>query len=975
MSFDSKNRLFGWGIFAISLFVYVLTLEPTMSLWDCGEFILSSYKLEICHAPGAPLFMLIGRLFSLLALGNPEKVAFMMNFMSAVASAATVMFLFWISVWLMKKIVEEHPVVVWITSAIGALSFAFTDSFWFSAVEAEVYAMSSLLVAVVLWAVTRWEQEADNDHAERWILLISFITGLAIGVHLLNLLVIPSVALIYVYKKYSLTLLNTVLTIVISCLGILFIMGVFVPGLFSLAGPLELFAVNNIGLQVNSGLYFYLFLIAGLFAWLLWWSNYKKNRMLNNIVLIFMFLTLGYTSCFTIFIRAQAEPPINQNDPSTTFSLIHYLKRENYGTRPLFYGQNFNSPLKSVKERKSWIFDGKQYVPFNLNPDVNYQDGTTGFFPRMHSSAPEHAEPYKLWSGFKGKEVKVQGNNKVSIPTFAENIKFFLNYQFGHMFLRYFCWNFAGRQNDIQGHGGMLYGNWISGIPFIDELRLGPQSELPFELQNNAGRNSYFFLPLILGLIGLIFHYRKDLRNFLPFLFLFLIMSIGLVFYLNEVPSTPRERDYVYVGAFYVFSIWIGVGVLALYRKLAGILTPKLAIVVATIIGICAAPGILIWQNYDDHDRSGRYSGRDAARNYLMSCEPNAILFTNGDNDTYPLWYCQEVEGIRKDVRIVVMPYIAANWYIPQLSRTIYDNQGLDFTISPSSYGVGKYSYVPVIPRINSQRDIKEILQFVENDSSQTKIEANNQLLDYIPVKTAYMSFDSIRIPVNFDDYLSIQDLAFWDIIASNIGNRPVCFTSLHVPIRLGLGDYLRFDGHVHTLIPEKQESNDFISTGKIDINRLYDNLMKKVDWSNLEDASVYFDHFHRYTFTAMYIRLSYIRLAEELLRQNRRNEAAEVVCKGISVTPLHVLPVDYFSCLLNRLCFEAGEDEIACQFLEKQASDLERWINYLLKHDINKSEEIAELLSQKYYLYQELTSIASQYYPSVAEKMNRKFR
>ena len=974
MSFNRKNRIIGWGIFGVSLFVYILTLEPTMSLWDCGEFILSSYKLEICHAPGAPLFMLIARFFSLFALGNTENVAGMINLVSAGSSAATVMFLFWTSVWMMNKIIKNSPVAVWIASAIGSLSFAFTDSFWFSAVEAEVYAMSSLLVAVVLWAATRWEQESDSLYAKRWLLLISFLTGLSIGVHLINLLVLPSIALIYAYKKWKPSIRNSIITIVLSCLAILFIMGVFVPGLFSLAGPIELLAVNSFGLPVNAGLYLYFFLLIGVFSGLLWWSNNKNKPELNFVILIFTFLTIGYTSYFTIFVRANADTPINQNDPSTTFSLINYLKRESYGTRPLFYGESFSSPAKSINERNSWVFDGEKYTPLRLNPKVNYYKGTTGFFPRMHSSEPYHIEAYKIWSGLKGKKVRYQNNNIVIVPTFAENMKFFLNYQFVYMFMRYFCWNFVGRQDDVQGSGGLFHGNWISGIPIVDELRLGPQKDMPFELQKNTGRNHYFFLPLIIGLIGLFFHLRKDRLNFIPFLFLFLIMSVGLVFYLNEVPNTPRERDYVYVGAFYVFSIWIGVGALAIYKYVGDKLTEKAALIVTVAVGICAGPGILLWQNFDDHDRSGRFSGRDAARNYLMSCEKDAILFTSGDNDTYPLWYCQEVEGIRQDVRIVVMPYLAANWYIPQLSKTIYNNQGIDFAIPIASYELVRYGYIPVIPKVSSKRNFKEILEFVSNDSSQTKIQDNNnQLLDYVPVKSTYIDFGSVELPVTFEDYLSMPDLAFWDIISSNVGKRPICFTSYANPARFGLEDYLRFDGHVYTLIPEKNESNGLLSA-KVDIDLLYDNLMNRIDWSNLEDNSVNFDYHHRHMFNSMYIRYSYFRLADELLALNRKEDAANVVSKGIKTVSLKVLPVDYFSCLLNRLCFEVGENDLAEQFLKEQAKELERWINYLFSFDINDNKEITEELSQKYSLYKELTYIALQFSPAFGNEMKAKY-
>jgi len=510
------NNLTGWAVFGISLLIYVLTLEPTLSLWDCGEFLTSAYKLEINHSPGAPLFMLLGRVFSLLSFGNPLKVAFAINLVSAVSSAATILFLFWTIVWLISKLEQkqEKPFPVLLkfgAAAIGALSFAFTDSFWFSAVEAEVYALSSLFTAVVLWAATRWDREADEPSASRWIVLIFYLTGLSIGVHLLNLLVIPSIGLIIYFRKYKYSLKGLVLAMLISGIGIIVLLKIIIPGLLDLSKPLELFFVNELNFPIHSGLFFYLILLFSAISGGIIYSQRHQLPKLNLALLCLTFLLLGYTSYVATIVRASAGVPVNQGNPETTFSLLNYLNREQYGTRPILYGDNFNSVVSGSKTRETWIAQHGKYIKSELNPEVEYESNTIGFFPRMHSNEPGHVEAYKKQFGFKGRKVSVNdedGNSKtVAIPTFQENLSFFMNYQFGFMYLRYFMWNFVGRQNDIQGNGDLLNGNWQSGFPFIDRYIAGPQDNLPTAIKENKGRNFYYFLPLILGILGLIFQW------------------------------------------------------------------------------------------------------------------------------------------------------------------------------------------------------------------------------------------------------------------------------------------------------------------------------------------------------------------------------------------------------------------------------------------------------------------------------------
>ena len=967
MSFQHKKNWLGWTAFLISLSVYVMTLEPTLSLWDCGEFLVSAYKLEISHAPGAPLFMLLGRVFSLLSFGQHARVAFFVNLVSALSSAATVMFLFWTSVWLMKKIAPRQEGAILLASLVGALTFAFTDSFWFSAVEAEVYALSSLFMALVLWAATRWECEAGQATANRWILLIFFFTGLSIGVHLLNLLVLPSVALIIYFKNYKPSVKGLLFVLAVSGMFIIFLMKIFIPGVFSIAGPLELFAVNRLKLPVNTGFYFYVVLVAVALTAGLVYSHRQKKPKLNLALLCLLFLMIGYTSYFSSFIRSAANPPVDQGNPETTFDLINYLNRESYGSRPILYGENYGSVVRSYKERVSYEYDGDHYFPTRLNPKVYYEDGTTGFFPRLNSKEPEHLEAYRNWVSMKGKKVsyrlKTGEQAQTVIPTFQENFLYFWRYQFDHMYLRYFMWNFVGRQNDIQGYGAPVNGNWQSGISFLDKQRLGTQTRLPGELRENKARNSYFFLPLILGLVGLFFHYKKEKQTFLGLVVLFGLMSVGLVVYLNEIPITPRERDYVYVGSFFVFCLWIGVGTLALYNFLQSRIRQTPALVLTGLLAIVAGPGILLQQNFDDHNRSGRYSARDIARNYLMCCEPNAILFTHADNDTYPLWYCQEVEGIRQDVRVIVMPYLNAGWYMAQINRKIYENEGVKLSVPVEKYTSGEMDYLPIVPRIKTEQDLDKVLGFLVNDSSQTKVALQSgEKLNFIPVSRMNLSFGERKIPVPLDKkYMLRNELAFWDILATNINERPVCFTSFSDPRQYGLENYLRYDGLVYRLVPDFFEGESVLEMGQVESNLLYANLMQKCNWENLKDSSVYFDWHHRRLFASAQIRSAFYRLAESMTIQGDHDKAMDVIREAEEILPFENWALDYQSVLLCDLYFQLDEKETGEKQMNKLVANLEEWINYYLELGRQTGADLTQELGMKVYLYQRLVTMAVQ--------------
>ena len=973
MNFQRLNNLAGWIIFGIALLVYVLTLEPTLSLWDCGEFLVSSYKLEINHSPGAPLFMLLGRVFSLLSFGNPLKAAYSINLVSAVSSAATILFLFWTIGWLISKIEKaknmQFPLPLKLAAAaIGALSFAFTDSFWFSAVEAEVYALSSLFSAVILWAATRWEREAGEAGSSRWIVLIFFLIGLSIGAHLLNLLVIPSVGLIVYFRKYKYSFKGLAAAILISGTGIIALLQFFIPGILDLSKALELFFVNELHLPIHSGLFTYVVLLIGILSAGLLYSHRKQLPGLNLALLSLSFLLIGYTSYVATIVRASSNVPVNQGNPDTTFSLLNYLNREQYGTRPILYGANFGSVMSGTKERSTWMAVDGKYISSKLNPEVEYDPRTTGFMPRMHSKDPGHVEAYKTWVDMKGRKVPIidqEGKQtQTTVPTFGENMTFLLKYQFGFMYLRYFMWNFAGRQNDVQGLGSLLNGNWQSGFAFIDRHLAGPQKNLPASVKGNKGRNAYYFLPLLMGLLGIFFQYKNDRQNFLTTGLLFFLMSFALVVYLNEIPDTPRERDYVYVGSFYAFSIWIGLGVLSIFSWLQKLMKERMAMAAALALSLAASSLLLLSENFDDHDRSGRYSARDLARNYLQSCPKDAILFTHADNDTYPLWYCQEVEDFRKDVRVVVMPYLQAEWYIEQLQRKIYQNEALKMTIPLAKYQSGQLDYVYIVPKIEPEQTFADVLEFVASDSSKTKLSiGEGEKISYIPVQKIRLETpgkESIHLELQ-QHGITKGDVAFWDIIATNRGRRPICFTSLVDPQEHGLKDNLVFEGLVFRLTDQKTDSNSVLDMGKIETDVLYSNLMQKCNWDNLTRADVYFDWHHRRMFTSMQIRNAFYRLANQLTLEHQPEKALEVLERARRTVSLDLWPVDYQSVLMAGLYAKNGQPQSGEARIRELARSLEEWLSYYASFSPQQKASIQEEAGYQLALYGELISQSAQ--------------
>jgi L-rhamnose mutarotase len=718
-NFNKLNLITGWIIFAVATIVYLLTMEPTASFWDCGEFISTAMKQEVGHPPGAPVFMILGRLFTLFAGGDVSKIAVWMNAMSALASGFTILFLFWTITHLAKKMViqdEDYSTgkIISVIGAgiVGALAYTFSDTFWFSAVEAEVYATSSLFTAFVFWAILKWENIADEPHANRWLILIAFLMGLSIGVHLLNLLAIPAIVFVYYFKKYTPTTAGIIASLGISVAILGAMMYIIIPGFVSVGTVFELMFVNGFGLPYHSGFIFYAVALFALLAFLIYLSHKKGQVIWNTIIVSFTVVAIGYSSYAIIIIRSEANTPLNESAPDTAFDLLRYLNREQYGQTPLFYGIYFNSPpIKVIDAKPMYYRENGKYVKVKQK-DYEYDPNFKGFFPRMYSERADHVEQYLYWAKMnKGDlyqpQVDAKGNpvrdrngevafdlqSPLKIPTFSQNLRFFIKYQVGFMYMRYFMWNFAGRQNDLQGSGELTKGNWISGIKIIDEARLGPQDNVPDYLKNNKGRNRYFLLPLLLGIAGMIFQYQRKNKDFWVVTLLFVLTGFAILVYLNQYPLQPRERDYAYAGSFYAFTIWIGLGVLWLIQLISKNYKSVVAAGGVTLLATILVPGIMAAENWDDHDRSQRYTARDFAYNYLNSCEKNAVLFTNGDNDTFPLWYIQEVEGVRTDLRVINLSYFTADWYISQMQKQVYDSKPVKFGLTEKQYRQGTRDY------------------------------------------------------------------------------------------------------------------------------------------------------------------------------------------------------------------------------------------------------------------------------------------
>ena len=996
-NFKKVNDIVGWLVFAIATTVYFLTLEPTASWWDCGEYIATAYKLQVGHPPGAPFFQLMGRIFSLFALGNVEHVALMINIMSALSSSFTVLFLFWSITLLGKKIYVRasdttlpagQAYAVLGAGLVGALAYTFSDSFWFSAVEGEVYAMSSFFTAVVFWAILRWEEVADQRKGYRWLLLIAYMIGLSVGVHLLNLLAIPAIVYVYYFKKYTYSHKGFIIAGVISILILSVIMYYIIPGIVELAGKFELFFVNSIGMPFNSGTIIYFIIISALIIGGLIYTERKGKTVFNAVILALTFILIGYSSFFILVIRANANTPINENDPKDALALLSYLNREQYGTWPILSGQYYNAPrIDYLDGNPVYMKDyekGKYVVKDDRAGTVPvYDPKFTTIFPRMWSSQkPQHISLYKQYGGSKGTPVRVtnaDGTAEVLYkPTFGENLKFFFTYQIGHMYLRYFMWNFVGRQNNIESQGEVMYGNWKSGIGFIDEARLGEQDDLPFSMQNPANTN-FYFLPLILGLLGFFFHLNKTKKDTWVVSLLFLMTGLAIIIYLNQTPLQPRERDYAYAGSFYAFAIWIGIGVMAVYEMLGKIIkNSRVAAMTSTLISLLLVPVIMGAEGWDSHDRSGKYAARDFAKMYLESCEPNAILFTNGDNDTFPLWYAQEVEGIRTDVRVVNYMLSSGDWYVSQMFNKVYDSDPLPLTIPKEKYMLGEQNYIPIFTRVEDRQELMDVINFVASDDKRTLVPLQNgSWINYVPTKKLRLTIDSATVvnngTVRPEDADRIVDELSWDItqnalyrndlmlldlIATNNWERPVYFANpnAHAGV-LNLDEYCHLEGVVYRLKPVR--ATQFVNkVGGVDPVRAYETLMAEdVRWGRLNEDDVIIDRESDRTVGIM--KQNYIRLAQALIERNQYDSAVRVLDRGIEFFPHSKIPFDYYMIPWGDYYLEAGETEKGLEVLKTIRDRYEEDLAYYSSLDKSKADLYQGQIEEALAVLQRLSQVA----------------
>lgn len=1041
MNFKKLNNLTGWAVFLVAAYTYISTIEPTASFWDCGEFIATAYKLEVGHPPGAPLFMLLARVAS--AFVSPEHVPLAVNVLSALASAFTILFLFWsithMALYLAvrkggEELTTAKAIAVLGSGVVGALAYTWSDSFWFSAVEGEVYALSSFFTAVVFWAILKWEAEADKPHNTRWLILIAYLMGLSIGIHLLNLLCIPAIAFVYYFKKFKVTRKGILYTFIVSALILGAVQAVIIPGLVKMAGKFELLFVNDFGLPFNTGNLVYAALIIGLVVWGLRWTRQRGKVILNTVILGVTVILLGYSSYAMIVVRSNANPPIDENNPENVFNLLSYLNREQYGDRPLLLGQFWGSQLANQREdgnpvytatykvmkgnrTEKVFYDGwmaDHYVAENPGLTIRneyvitdarkgsepvYDPATTMLFPRMYSSQANHITAYKEWSDFRGFPVRTTDREGkptlVQKPTQLENMRFFVNYQVNWMYWRYFLWNFAGRQNDIQGHGNITDGNWYTGIKAIDAERLGNQDHLPPSMTNNKGLNKLFLLPLILGLIGLVYQLTRDVRNWSVVMLLFFFTGLAIVIYLNQYPYQPRERDYAYVGSFYAFAFWIGLGVYALFDAACSITRKELlyavggtlgvgvlkflveqvsgadhsvsysiiwigiaggaalgvmhllgklrndraSAIAATLIGLIV-PVVMVRAEWDDHDRSNRYPARDLAADYLNSCAPNAILFTNGDNDTFPLWYAQEVEGIRTDVRVVNLSLLNTDWYIDQMRRKAYGSEPVPFHMDPAKYRQGTRDVVALIPneRITGFLDLKRAMDFATDDR-------NLQQIFQLGMKDAYIPSQKFRIPADSafvfgpQGMLTAKDTAFFtgdvrwtinkqyvlknhflmmDLLANNDWKRPIYFAVTTGPDSyLGLQDYFRLEGLTYRLVPVAEKTSNPNTYGGVATDIMFDNVVNKFKWGGMDHADgVYLDeNVLRMTTN---LRLQIATLATELASEGRKAEAKQVLDLAQEKMPEHNVPYDRIMLPIVEAYYQAGDSASANRINER---------------------------------------------------------
>ncbi len=948
MNYKKINNSLGWLCFITALTVYILTLEPSTSFWDSGEFIAAAYRLQIVHQPGAPLYLMLGKVFSLFAGGDTSRIAFWVNTCSALASAATILFLFWTITALAAKVLNKEGAILsgWKLITImgsgiaGALAFTFSDSFWFSAVETEVYALSSLCTAIVFWAVLRWDHEADQPFADRWLIFIAYVMGLSIGVHLLNLLAIPAIALVYYFRRSQTSTSKGILISLMSGVLILaFIQYGIVQYGIRFAAYTDLLFVNTFGLGFGSGIAVFIILVVLCFsAGILYTINGKRSylltalaaftalmtlgggigglivatlilagleyllkirqnrRMLNLALISIVFIIFGYGSFAMIVIRGHANPTLNNNHPDNAFSLSGYVNREQYADRPLLYGQYFDSRPVDTKKGEPIYRKGKdKYEAAGSKYERVYDRNT--LLPRAYSDEPKHIAKYRDWMSLPESQS----------PGFLDNIGFMFNHQIRFMYARYFAWNFIGRQNDEKGEGNYIHGNWLSGIKFIDNIFLGGQYELPGSQTRNKAFNRFYFLPFLLGLTGAVWHFKRRRKDAAIVGLLFFFTGLAIILYLNQTPDEPRERDYAYTGSFYAFAIWIGLGVAGISEFLRRKLRSSAAALAATALGLFAAPLLMASDGWDDHDRSSKLTARDMAHNYLDSCAPNAILFTFGDNDTYPLWYAQEVENKRPDVRIVNLSLLTGDWYIRQMKKKVNQAAALPVSMPDEKFVRGVRDIMGYQDYgVQGAVELRDIFNILTSDSEADKLTyQDGSKENFLPSKNFKLTIDpdqvieSKTLPASLKNnitpvmawtynknYVSKAELTLIDILSNNNWKRPVYFSvSMPQESYMGLDDYLYNEGFAYRLLPLNKvkpgpsgEKPELINT-----DVMYANMMSKFKWGNMKDAT-YLDPESRRTSLTV---LNYFNmLADDLYRQGRKEEARKALRKCIDVVP-----------------------------------------------------------------------------------------
>jgi hypothetical protein len=1048
-NFKKWNTITGWFTFLIAFITYGLTIEPTVSFWDAGEYILTSSKLQVGHPPGAPLFQMFGAFFSMFTFGNNQLVGMMLNMMSAVASAFTILFMFWTITLLLKKLViknkelsQQKAIAILGSGLVGSLAFTFTDSFWFNAVETEVYAMATLIMSVLFWLGLRWEQDMHKPRGNRWLILISFVIGLSFGVHFMGLLTIPAIGLIYYFKNYkTVTIKNFIIANLVSVAVLLFVFKLLAPNLLRLFSDFEIFFVNSLGLPFNSGsIIAGLLLVAVIYFGLKY--TYKKNYIhLNTGILCVSFIIIGFSSWLLLPIRANANVVINENNPSSARELLAYYNLEQYPETHLFYGPQFTDQYAYLDENNPYVDDKPKYekdeakgkyviVNDYKNAKQNYNSNHASILPRMWSA--EHAENYMIFSGYLDFKLKpdyqmqnelrtlvtnfkndvAKGNVDyedynnflkryksyidVEKPSLASNIVYMIQYQLGYMYWRYFMWNFTGRQDDIQGRLDN-HGNWISGIKPIDEWHLGlSQDNLPSDIKNNKARNTYYFLPLILGLIGLFFLFNKDKKLFWVMLVFFLFTGLAIQFYTNVRPFEPRERDYSVVGSFYVFAIWIGFGVFAIFNALKKYSSSKFLAPAITIVCLVLIPGILVANNWDDHDRSNKYTAKSMAKMYLDSCGKDGILFSIGDNDTFALWYAQEIEGYRTDVRVVNTSLFQTDWYIDQMKRRAYDSDPIPSQLTHDQYKYGTNDYIIKEPIFKDTIEVKDFLKFITRNDDVTKYKhiLQQQGVDISGIRNQdlnakYLPTEFLRIPVNKENALKygivkqkdadkivpyidikIKESALYknrllmlDIVANNDWKRPIYFTggSFGDDDYIWMKDYLQLDGMCYKLVPIKtpvDKANPF-DMGRVDSDLMYEKV-KKWDWGNSGSPDIYHDPETRKN--SISYRGNLARLVEQLINEDKLSKAEEIA----DIAMIN-MPVDYYGyyTLLEPYIsayYEVGNKEKAKKFFKDVAKKYQENLTYYSGLTKDNQEHMFEDIYTDIQRYKSLVDVLMTY-------------